>query len=444
MEIRKTSRNVCKGTNVNVICFILFCLVCCASTAYADKVTLYNSDQITSSLPYCMEQDAYGYIWIGTMHGLNRYDGYNFIHYFYDGKDSTSISNNEIVTIFCDSEKRLWIGTNKGLCRYDYATNAFVRYRIPEYVPRISCMSQRKNGDLLIGTSGYGMYILQKGSDKVIRIKGQKKTSYDIFHERIFEDDKGNVWWATHLGTMTKAKITGDEIKKTTDYALPFGMCVQIIKTDNTGFHAFCEHGVARYEYATDKFADANYDTSALPFGTKIMSVCINEKGNIGIGTSNRGFFCIPAGTNKLINASENLGQDASSLEINDLLIDKDGNKTGIKTGIKVDFKNTVVIMTSNIGSEFLLDGISEDGEITENARAMVSAQLKGHFRPEFLNRLDEIIMFKPLTKDDISHIIVLLLDALNKRLEERELSIVLTDEATKTYRCKYCEMSLK
>lgn len=326
MEIRKTSRNVCKGTNVNVICFILFCLVCCASTAYADKVTLYNSDQITSSLPYCMEQDAYGYIWIGTMHGLNRYDGYNFIHYFYDGKDSTSISNNEIVTIFCDSEKRLWIGTNKGLCRYDYATNAFVRYRIPEYVPRISCMSQRKNGDLLIGTSGYGMYILQKGSDKVIRIKGQKKTSYDIFHERIFEDDKGNVWWATHLGTMTKAKITGDEIKKTTDYALPFGMCVQIIKTDNTGFHAFCEHGVARYEYATDKFADANYDTSALPFGTKIMSVCINEKGNIGIGTSNRGFFCIPAGTNKLINASENLGQDASSLEINDLLIDKDGN----------------------------------------------------------------------------------------------------------------------
>lgn len=98
--------------------------------------------------------------------------------------------------------------------------------------------------------------------------------------------------------------------------------------------------------------------------------------------------------------------------------------------GRLVDFKNTILIMTSNIGAHYLLDGIDDEGNITPEAEEAVLEELKDHFRPEFLNRLDETILFKPLTKDDISHIIVLLLDALNKRLEERELSIVLTDEA--------------
>ncbi len=98
--------------------------------------------------------------------------------------------------------------------------------------------------------------------------------------------------------------------------------------------------------------------------------------------------------------------------------------------GRTVDFKNTILIMTSNIGSEYLLNGITPDGEITENARAMVMNDLKAHFRPEFLNRLDEIIMFKPLTKDNISHIIDLLMEELNKRIENREIRIRLTDSA--------------
>ena len=98
--------------------------------------------------------------------------------------------------------------------------------------------------------------------------------------------------------------------------------------------------------------------------------------------------------------------------------------------GRTVDFKNTILIMTSNIGSEYLLNGITPDGEITENARNMVMNDLKAHFRPEFLNRLDEIILFKPLTKDNISHIIDLLMEELNKRIENREIRIRLTDSA--------------
>ena len=98
--------------------------------------------------------------------------------------------------------------------------------------------------------------------------------------------------------------------------------------------------------------------------------------------------------------------------------------------GRTVDFKNTILIMTSNIGSSYLLDGISEDGSIKEEAANLVMNDLRGHFRPEFLNRLDEIIMFKPLTKDNIGHIVDLMMKDLNERLSDREISLELTPEA--------------
>ena len=101
--------------------------------------------------------------------------------------------------------------------------------------------------------------------------------------------------------------------------------------------------------------------------------------------------------------------------------------------GRTVDFKNTIIIMTSNIGSMYLLDGIDENGDIQEESEKMVMNELRAHFRPEFLNRLDETIMFKPLTKHDVTKIIDLLVKDINERLSERELAIELTD-AAKTY----------
>ena len=98
--------------------------------------------------------------------------------------------------------------------------------------------------------------------------------------------------------------------------------------------------------------------------------------------------------------------------------------------GRTVDFKNTILIMTSNIGSPYLLDGIDENGEIKSEAQEMVMNDLKGHFRPEFLNRLDEIILFKPLTKDNIGNIVDLMVTELDQRLSDQELSLTLTEAA--------------
>ena len=98
--------------------------------------------------------------------------------------------------------------------------------------------------------------------------------------------------------------------------------------------------------------------------------------------------------------------------------------------GRTVDFKNTILIMTSNIGSSYLLEGIDENGNISEASQKAVTEDLRAHFRPEFLNRLDEIIMFKPLTRDNIYHIIDLLVADVNRRLKEKEVSIELTEAA--------------
>ena len=95
-----------------------------------------------------------------------------------------------------------------------------------------------------------------------------------------------------------------------------------------------------------------------------------------------------------------------------------------------MDFKNTIIILTSNLGSQYLLDGIDKKGDITAEAKNAVNDLLHHSFRPEFLNRLDEIVFYKPLTKDNITHIIDLMVDELNRRLEDKQLTVELTPAA--------------
>ena len=99
--------------------------------------------------------------------------------------------------------------------------------------------------------------------------------------------------------------------------------------------------------------------------------------------------------------------------------------------GRTVDFKNTIIILTSNLGSQYLLSGIGEDGSISPEAREAVMAELRASFRPEFLNRLDETIMFSPLTKEHLTGIIDIMTAALRNRLADRSLKLEITDEAS-------------
>ena len=98
--------------------------------------------------------------------------------------------------------------------------------------------------------------------------------------------------------------------------------------------------------------------------------------------------------------------------------------------GRTVDFKNTIIILTSNLGSQYILEGIQEDGDIRDEVRRQVEDELHRHFRPEFLNRLDEIVFYKPLFREQLRQIVRLMVDGLNRRLADRQLSLEVTDAA--------------
>ena len=106
-----------------------------------------------------------------------------------------------------------------------------------------------------------------------------------------------------------------------------------------------------------------------------------------------------------------------------------DGRVTDSK-GRTIDFKNTIIILTSNLGSNYILDGINENGEISNNAKDDINKLLKQSFRPEFLNRLDEIVLYKPLKKEEISSILELIIKDLEKRLSDKHITLTLTNKA--------------
>src|SRR5574344_1013495 len=138
---------------------ILIMCILVSTMLYASVGRLYTSDKLSSSLITCMCQDKYGYIWIGTEYGLNKFDGYRFTNYLHDDKVPTSVANNVIVCLYVRRNGDILIGTNKGLQRYDNKTNSFQRFKTPTgEEPRVGSIIELKNGRVLAGTEGYGLY----------------------------------------------------------------------------------------------------------------------------------------------------------------------------------------------------------------------------------------------------------------------------------------------
>ena len=122
------------------------------SLIHADIGHLYTGNQMSSSLIECVTQDKYGFIWVGTEYGLNKFDGYHFTSYLSDPNDSTSLVGNEVVRLLSDSQGRLWVGTHTGIARFDYELNKFQRYTFPiTEIPRVNALTDCANGDILYG-----------------------------------------------------------------------------------------------------------------------------------------------------------------------------------------------------------------------------------------------------------------------------------------------------
>lgn len=315
--------------------FILFSIFCFVQMltcfSYANSGRLYTSNDMSSSLIRCIIQDKYGFIWVGTNYGLNRFDGYKFSSYLCNPADTTTIQDNDIVKLYPYSKEFLFVATNRGLYKYSYLTNCFqhiVLEKKDEKI-RVSSLIEDRKHNLLIGTSGYGAYRLDMTTGKVTRLSRKSANSVDDFFAILFFDDEGYLWQANHTKVLRKYKYDGKSIKPVSVYEPKdlFGIS-KLYATDKKGFFVAHAGGIMRYDYASHSFSRYDFDFSAHQGAGYISAVTLDKYGNLWLGTSGDGTFKIPHGSRKAYRVElNNQSFIFDNAHISDLLIDRDGNQ---------------------------------------------------------------------------------------------------------------------
>lgn len=315
--------------------FILFSIFCFVQMltcfSYANFGRLYTSNDMSSSLIRCIIQDKYGFIWVGTNYGLNRFDGYKFSSYLCNPADTTTIQDNDIVKLYPYSKEFLFVATNRGLYKYSYLTNCFQHIVLEKKDEKIRVSSLIEDGkhNLLIGTAGYGAYRLDMTTGKVTRLSRKSANSVDDFFAMLFFDDEGYLWQANHTKVLRKYKYNGKSIKLVSVYEPKdlFGIS-KLYATDKKGFFVAHTGGIMRYDYASHSFSRYDFDFSAHQGAGYISAVTLDKYGNLWLGTSGDGTFKIPHGSRKAYRVElNNQSFIFDNAHISDLLIDRDGNQ---------------------------------------------------------------------------------------------------------------------
>ena len=315
--------------------FILFSIFCFVQMltcfSYANSGRLYTSNDMSSSLIRCIIQDKYGFIWVGTNYGLNRFDGYKFSTYLCNPADTTTIQDNDIVKLYPYSKEFLFVATNRGLYKYSYLTNCFQHIVLEKKDEKIRVSSLIEDGkhNLLIGTSGYGAYRLDMTTGKVTRLSRKSANSVDDFFAMLFFDDEGYLWQANHTKVLRKYKYNGKSIRLVSVYEPKdlFGIS-KLYATDKKGFFVAHSGGIMRYDYASHSFSRYDFDFSAHQGAGYISAVTLDKYGNLWLGTSGDGTFKIPHGSRKAYRVElNNQSFIFDNAHISDLLIDRDGNQ---------------------------------------------------------------------------------------------------------------------
>ena len=312
--------------------FSIFCFVQMLTCfSYANSGRLYTSNDLSSSLIRCIIQDKYGFIWVGTNYGLNRFDGYKFSTYLCNPADTTTIQDNDIVKLYPYSKEFLFVATNRGLYKYSYLTNSFQHIVLEKKDEKIRVSSLIEDGkhNLLIGTAGYGAYRLDMTTGKVTRLSRKSANSVDNFFAMLFFDDEGYLWQANHTKVLRKYKYNGKSIKLVSVYEPKdlFGIS-KLYATDKKGFFVAHTGGIMRYDYASHSFSRYDFDFSAHQGAGYISAVTLDKYGNLWLGTSGDGTFKIPYGSRKAYRVElNNQSFIFDNAHISDLLIDRDGNQ---------------------------------------------------------------------------------------------------------------------
>ena len=312
--------------------FSIFCFVQMLTCfSYANSGRLYTSNDLSSSLIRCIIQDKYGFIWVGTNYGLNRFDGYKFSTYLCNPADTTTIQDNDIVKLYPYSKEFLFVATNRGLYKYSYLTNSFQHIVLEKKDEKIRISSLIEDGkhNLLIGTSGYGAYRLDMTTGKVTRLSRKSANSVDDFFSMLFFDAEGYLWQANHTKVLRKYKYDGRSIRLVSVYEPKdlFGIR-KLYAADKKGFFVAHTGGIMRYDYASHRFSRYDFDFSAHQGAGYISAATLDKYGNLWLGTSGDGTFKIPHGSRKAYRVElNNQSFIFDNAHISDLLIDRDGNQ---------------------------------------------------------------------------------------------------------------------
>ena len=315
--------------------FLLFSIICFVQmlTCFSHAVTgrLYTSNDLSSSLIRCIIQDKYGFIWVGTNYGLNRFDGYSFSTYLCNPADTTTIQDNGIVQLYPYSKEFLFVATNRGLYKYSYLTNSFQHIVLEKHGEkiRISSLIEDRKHNLLIGTAGYGAYRLDMTTGKVTRLSRKSANSVDDFFSMLFFDDEGYLWQANHTKVLRKYKYDGKSIRLVSVYEPKDLFDIRkLYATDKKGFFVAHTGGIMRYDYASHRFSRYDFDFSAHQGAGYISAATLDKYGNLWLGTSGDGTFKIPHGSRKAYRVElNNQSFVFDNAHISDLLIDRDGNQ---------------------------------------------------------------------------------------------------------------------
>ena len=305
------------------------CLLLVSPPLWADEGKLYTADQMSSSSITCVTQDDYGFIWVGTGYGLNRFDGYQFSKYFTSSSDSASLVSNEVTTFLVDNRKQLWIGCRKGLVRYCYDSDSFQRYPFPGgQEPRVTALLEDSGGNIVVGTSGYGFYIIRKGADAIVRPERVGRSAMVDFIGEMFEDDQHNLWCSSLSTELRRYDMArGDSLAFQTFDTGDKGPVVSFVKQDQRGFYVVCMYGMLFYDYQTSQLSAAGYDLSALKAGVSIREAIFDHRGQLYIGTSGMGVMMVPADSLRLRQVENVSGSfDLSTANVDKIFEDRRHN----------------------------------------------------------------------------------------------------------------------
>ena len=299
---------------------LLFCGILFSGTASALTGQFIPSDRFSSGLINAMCQDRFGYMWIATENGLNKFDGYRFTTYFHHKGDSTTLGSNIVCSLYQDSQGQLWAGTRTGLFRYNYDNDDFTLFSTAETnEPRVISIIERKNGEVLAGTSGHGLWAVRGSA--LSKVEGGYSTpGGNWFFSQMLEDSHGRFWKSGYGDEVTMMDKKGVH-----QYFVDQGIVTRIAEFGNE-ILIISLHGISCYR--NGQVSHADIDLSALGNNDVIMSCAFQDhEGNIYIGTRGDGLFRLPKGSRRLERVECTLqGMDLNTAKIWSISEDRRGN----------------------------------------------------------------------------------------------------------------------